>query len=64
VLIDLFVVAVSVEMKRSASCFQTLDVPKYLLNLRRQRMIMVQTLSQYTFIYKVIIQYLRNSRLI
>uniref|UniRef100_A0A8C3ASU4 Tyrosine-protein phosphatase non-receptor type n=1 Tax=Cyclopterus lumpus TaxID=8103 RepID=A0A8C3ASU4_CYCLU len=43
---------------------ETLDVPKYLLNLRRQRMIMVQTLSQYTFIYKVIIQYLRNSRLI
>ncbi|XP_054470112.1 tyrosine-protein phosphatase non-receptor type 21 isoform X2 [Anoplopoma fimbria] len=43
---------------------ETLDVPKYLLNLRRQRMIMVQTLSQYTFIYKVIIQFLRNSRLI
>ncbi|KAM6917461.1 tyrosine-protein phosphatase non-receptor type 21 isoform 2-T2 [Lycodopsis pacificus] len=43
---------------------EVLDVPKYLLNLRRQRMIMVQTLSQYTFIYKVIIQYLRNSRLI
>ncbi|XP_068573945.1 tyrosine-protein phosphatase non-receptor type 21 isoform X2 [Cebidichthys violaceus] len=43
---------------------EALDVPKYLLNLRRQRMIMVQTLSQYTFIYKVIIQYLRNSRLI
>ncbi|XP_068436198.1 tyrosine-protein phosphatase non-receptor type 21 isoform X2 [Clinocottus analis] len=43
---------------------ETLDVPKYLLDLRRQRMIMVQTLSQYTFIYKVIIQYLRNSRLI
>ncbi|XP_037602268.1 tyrosine-protein phosphatase non-receptor type 21 isoform X2 [Sebastes umbrosus] len=43
---------------------ETLDVPKYLFKLRSQRMIMVQTLSQYTFIYKVIIQYLRNSRLI
>lgn len=43
---------------------ETLDVPKYLFMLRSQRMIMVQTLSQYTFIYKVIIQYLRNSRLI
>lgn len=44
--------------------FQALDVPKFLLHLRRQRMMTVQTLSQYTFIYKVIIQYLRNSRLI
>ncbi|XP_029316269.1 tyrosine-protein phosphatase non-receptor type 21 isoform X3 [Cottoperca gobio] len=43
---------------------ETLDVPKFLLKLRGQRMMMVQTLSQYTFIYKVIIQYLRNSRLI
>ncbi|XP_070698138.1 tyrosine-protein phosphatase non-receptor type 21 isoform X3 [Pempheris klunzingeri] len=43
---------------------ETLDVPKVLLKLRAQRMMMVQTLSQYTFIYKVLIQYLRNSRLI
>ncbi|KAM8913437.1 tyrosine-protein phosphatase non-receptor type 21 isoform 2-T2 [Spinachia spinachia] len=43
---------------------EALDVPKFLLHLRQQRMMMVQTLSQYTFIYKVIIQYLRNSRLI
>ncbi|XP_040056499.1 tyrosine-protein phosphatase non-receptor type 21 isoform X1 [Gasterosteus aculeatus] len=43
---------------------EALDVPKFLLHLRRQRMMTVQTLSQYTFIYKVIIQYLRNSRLI
>ena len=41
-----------------------LDVPKFLSKLRSQRMMMVQTLSQYTFIYKVIIQHLRNSRLI
>ncbi|XP_024124499.1 tyrosine-protein phosphatase non-receptor type 21 [Oryzias melastigma] len=43
---------------------ETLDVPKVLMALRAQRMLMVQTLSQYTFIYKVLIQYLRNSRLI
>uniref|UniRef100_A0A7N8Y555 Tyrosine-protein phosphatase non-receptor type n=1 Tax=Mastacembelus armatus TaxID=205130 RepID=A0A7N8Y555_9TELE len=43
---------------------ESLDVPEILKNLRTQRMLMVQTLSQYTFIYKVLIQYLRNSRLI
>lgn len=43
---------------------ETLDVPKVLMALRAQRMMMVQMLSQYTFIYKVLIQYLRNSRLI
>uniref|UniRef100_UPI0037E8684F tyrosine-protein phosphatase non-receptor type 21 isoform X1 n=1 Tax=Semicossyphus pulcher TaxID=241346 RepID=UPI0037E8684F len=43
---------------------EALDVPKFLLKLRAQRMMMVQTLSQYTFIYKVLIEYLRNSRLI
>uniref|UniRef100_A0A8C4E6U3 Tyrosine-protein phosphatase non-receptor type n=1 Tax=Dicentrarchus labrax TaxID=13489 RepID=A0A8C4E6U3_DICLA len=43
---------------------EMLDVPKVLKKLRAQRMMMVQTLSQYTFIYKVLIQYLRNSRLI
>nr|XP_057947520.1 tyrosine-protein phosphatase non-receptor type 21 isoform X2 [Doryrhamphus excisus] len=41
-----------------------LDVKSVLLKLRGQRMMMVQTLSQYNFIYKVLIQYLRNSRLI
>lgn len=43
---------------------QMLDVPTVLTLLRQQRMMMVQTLSQYTFIYKVLIQFLRNSRLI
>ncbi|XP_066524085.1 tyrosine-protein phosphatase non-receptor type 21 isoform X2 [Hoplias malabaricus] len=43
---------------------EMLDVPTVLKLLRRQRMMMVQTISQYTFIYRVLIQFLRNSRLI
>ncbi|XP_063039631.1 tyrosine-protein phosphatase non-receptor type 21 isoform X2 [Engraulis encrasicolus] len=43
---------------------EMLDVPTVLTMLRQQRMMMVQTVSQYTFIYKVLIQFLRNSRLI
>uniref|UniRef100_A0A673L5Y5 Tyrosine-protein phosphatase non-receptor type n=1 Tax=Sinocyclocheilus rhinocerous TaxID=307959 RepID=A0A673L5Y5_9TELE len=43
---------------------EMLDVPTVLNLLRQQRMMMVQMLSQYTFIYKVLIQFLRNSRLI
>ncbi|XP_041927588.1 tyrosine-protein phosphatase non-receptor type 21 isoform X1 [Alosa sapidissima] len=43
---------------------EMLDVPTVLNMLRQQRMMMVQTASQYTFIYKVLIQFLRNSRLI
>uniref|UniRef100_A0A8C5HJK6 Tyrosine-protein phosphatase non-receptor type n=1 Tax=Gouania willdenowi TaxID=441366 RepID=A0A8C5HJK6_GOUWI len=43
---------------------ETLDIPKILTALRAQRMLIVQTLSQYTFVYKVLIEYLRNSRLI
>ncbi|XP_049596428.1 tyrosine-protein phosphatase non-receptor type 21 isoform X1 [Syngnathus scovelli] len=43
---------------------EMLDIKTVLMKLRQQRMMMVQTLSQYTFIYKVLVQYLRNSRLI
>uniref|UniRef100_A0A674N3X7 Tyrosine-protein phosphatase non-receptor type n=1 Tax=Takifugu rubripes TaxID=31033 RepID=A0A674N3X7_TAKRU len=43
---------------------ETLDIPNVLLKLRAQRMMVVQTFAQYSFIYKVLIHYLRNSRLI
>lgn len=35
-----------------------------LSGLRQQRMLMVQTISQYKFVYQVLIQFLKNSRLI
>lgn len=49
-----------------SQCFswQDQEVPAVLNLLRQQRMMMVQTLSQYTFVYKVLIQFLKNSRLI
>ncbi|MBN3313185.1 PTN14 phosphatase, partial [Atractosteus spatula] len=43
---------------------QKVDVPMMLGKLRQQRMLMVQTISQYQFVYQVLIQFLRNSRLI
>lgn len=43
---------------------QVLDIPRVLDMLRRQRMMMVQTLCQYTFVYRVLIQFLKSSRLI
>jgi tyrosine-protein phosphatase non-receptor type 14/21 len=50
----------------TATClfFQNVDIPTVLATLRGQRMHMVQTVSQYTFVYKSLIQYLKNSRLI
>uniref|UniRef100_S4RLC3 Tyrosine-protein phosphatase non-receptor type n=1 Tax=Petromyzon marinus TaxID=7757 RepID=S4RLC3_PETMA len=41
-----------------------LDVPQALGVLRGQRMLMVQTLAQYQFVYQALIQFLNNSRLI
>ncbi|KAK3599016.1 hypothetical protein CHS0354_007483 [Potamilus streckersoni] len=40
------------------------DLPKALNTIRQQRMYMVQTLGQYNFIHKTLIQYLKNTRLI
>lgn len=41
-----------------------IDLPKALAGIRQQRMFMVQTLGQYNFIHKTLIQYLKNTRLI
>ncbi|GAB6026053.1 hypothetical protein CHUAL_012259 [Chamberlinius hualienensis] len=41
-----------------------MDISGVLSNLRDQRMLTVQTLAQYKFVYSVLIQYLKNSRLI
>ncbi|XP_048830076.1 tyrosine-protein phosphatase non-receptor type 21 isoform X2 [Brienomyrus brachyistius] len=43
---------------------ELLNVPTALNLIRQQRMMMVQTVLQYTFVYKVLIQFLKNSRLI
>jgi len=43
---------------------EPIDVPKMLNVLRQQRMLTVQTMSQYKFVYLVLIQYLKNARLI
>ncbi|XP_002737031.1 tyrosine-protein phosphatase non-receptor type 21-like [Saccoglossus kowalevskii] len=43
---------------------ENVDVPKMLTALRQQRMLMVQTVGQYIFVYKTLIQFLKNSRLI
>ena len=40
------------------------DVPKLLHHLRQQRMLMVQTVTQYKFVYQVLAHYLKRSRLI
>jgi len=41
-----------------------IDIPKILGHLRQQRMLMVQTVAQYKFVHMVLIQYLKQSRLI
>uniref|UniRef100_A0A8C7Y2S7 Tyrosine-protein phosphatase non-receptor type n=1 Tax=Oryzias sinensis TaxID=183150 RepID=A0A8C7Y2S7_9TELE len=43
---------------------EPVEVPTMLSELRQQRMLMVQTISQYKFVYQVLIQFLKNSRLI
>ena len=44
--------------------FQDTTVPEMLTTLREQRMHMVQTFSQYNFVYNILISFLRKSRLI
>lgn len=43
---------------------ERVEVPVMLSRLRQQRMLMVQTVSQYKFVYQVLIQFLKSSRLI
>uniref|UniRef100_A0A8C3HGQ6 Tyrosine-protein phosphatase non-receptor type n=1 Tax=Chrysemys picta bellii TaxID=8478 RepID=A0A8C3HGQ6_CHRPI len=43
---------------------EKVDVPVMLRHLREQRMFMIQTIAQYKFVYRVLIQFLQNSRLI
>lgn len=43
---------------------EVVDIPRVLDMLRQQRMMLVQTLCQYTFVHRVLIQFLRSSRLI
>uniref|UniRef100_A0A3B4E7T8 Tyrosine-protein phosphatase non-receptor type n=1 Tax=Pygocentrus nattereri TaxID=42514 RepID=A0A3B4E7T8_PYGNA len=43
---------------------ERVEVPVMLGRLRQQRMLMVQTVSQYKFVYQVLIQFLKSSRLI
>nr|CAD7459231.1 unnamed protein product [Timema tahoe] len=43
---------------------QELDVPRVVALLRHQRMLMVQTVAQYRFVYSLLIYYLKHSRLI
>ncbi|UYV83722.1 PTPN14 [Cordylochernes scorpioides] len=43
---------------------EPIDIPGILTQLRMQRMFTVQTLSQYQFVYVVLIQYLKKCRLI
>ncbi|KAL4623899.1 tyrosine-protein phosphatase non-receptor type 14-like isoform X1 [Arapaima gigas] len=49
------------------SCLEhsrSMDIPVMLARLRQQRMLMVQTFTQYKFVYHVLIHFLKNSRLI
>uniref|UniRef100_A0A672ZM15 Protein tyrosine phosphatase non-receptor type 14 n=1 Tax=Sphaeramia orbicularis TaxID=375764 RepID=A0A672ZM15_9TELE len=43
---------------------EPVEVPTMLSKLRQQRMLMVQTIPQYKFVYQVLIHFLKNSRLI
>ncbi|XP_066281306.1 tyrosine-protein phosphatase non-receptor type 21-like isoform X1 [Branchiostoma lanceolatum] len=51
-------------MIRTLEHNKDLDLPTALTSLRDQRMMTVPMLAQYKFVYSVLIQYLKNSRLI
>jgi len=51
-------------MKAALEHNQNIDVPSMLKQLRDQRMFMVQTVSQYSFVYQLLVLYLQSSRLI
>lgn len=46
------------------SVVQRVEVAAMLGRLRQQRMLMVQTVCQYKFVYQVLVQFLKHSRLI
>lgn len=58
------VVLLSTIMKSCLEHNLNVDIPRVLAHLRQQRMYMVQTLGQYSFVYKTLIRYLKNTRLI
>ncbi|XP_041353223.1 tyrosine-protein phosphatase non-receptor type 21-like [Gigantopelta aegis] len=58
------VVILTMVMKWCLEHNHSVDLPKALAGIRQQRMFMVQTLGQYQFIHKTLIQYLKNTRLI
>eukprot|EP00079_Xenopus_tropicalis_P035689 XP_017949460.1 PREDICTED: tyrosine-protein phosphatase non-receptor type 14 [Xenopus tropicalis] len=43
---------------------ENIEIPAMLRHLREQRMFMIQTIAQYTFVYQVLIYFLKSSRLI
>jgi tyrosine-protein phosphatase non-receptor type 14/21 len=51
-------------MKASFERNQMMEVPSVLKSLRDQRMYMVQTVTQYCFVYRTLVAYLQSSRLI
>nr|XP_039251671.1 tyrosine-protein phosphatase non-receptor type 14-like [Styela clava] len=58
------VVILSDLMRHSLEHNKITTVPEMLKTLREQRMHIVQTVSQYNFVYQVLILFLKNSRLI
>ncbi|XP_013390400.1 tyrosine-protein phosphatase non-receptor type 21-like [Lingula anatina] len=58
------VVILTEVMKACLEFNEPVDIPGVLTKIREQRMHMVQTVGQYGFVYKTLIQYLKNSRLI